>query len=230
MSRPDIRRSGGRDTDRDGSQRTRMPADVDAPDKILYGLTFRQLAILAVAAAVFYTAWRALHHLVPTVVLLGAGGLLAALAAVLVVGRRDGLRSSTETVGDRGSGSTPDDRGVTRPPQERHGGRMLSGARGGDLATVGRADRSRGGRTWGEGPAPVEFSNTRLGLSWHAARRRARPNFTTSAALISRKRAVPSRPFVRPTSRLTSSELVSSTPSPGSSLRTNRRTIELLRV
>jgi len=71
--------------------RARMPADVDAPDKILYGLTFRQLAILAVAAVVFYTAWRALHQLVPAPVLLGAGGVLGALAAALVVGRRDGL-------------------------------------------------------------------------------------------------------------------------------------------
>src|SRR5207244_1797904 len=53
--------------------RARMPADVDAPDKILYGLTFRQLAILAVAAVIFYAAWRSLHRLVPVPVLLGGG-------------------------------------------------------------------------------------------------------------------------------------------------------------
>ena len=32
----------------------RIHADVDQPDKIVYGLTARQLAILAVAAAVAY--------------------------------------------------------------------------------------------------------------------------------------------------------------------------------
>ena len=32
----------------------RIPADVDTPDKIVYGLTARQLAILAVAAVVCY--------------------------------------------------------------------------------------------------------------------------------------------------------------------------------
>jgi hypothetical protein len=76
---------------RDDTTRARMPSDVDAPDKILYGLTFRQLAILAVAAVIFYAGWRTLHNLVPEPVLLGAGGIIGALAAGLVVGRRDGL-------------------------------------------------------------------------------------------------------------------------------------------
>src|SRR5258707_2596247 len=56
--------------------RARMPADVDAPDKVLYGLTFRQLAILAVAAVIFYGGWQALHPLLPVPVLLGAAGIL----------------------------------------------------------------------------------------------------------------------------------------------------------
>jgi hypothetical protein len=76
---------------RDDTTRARMPSDVDAPDKILYGLTFRQLAILAVAAVIFYAGWRTLHTIVPEPVLLGAGGIIGALAAGLVVGRRDGL-------------------------------------------------------------------------------------------------------------------------------------------
>jgi PrgI family protein len=78
-------------TDTRDNNRARMPADVDAPDKILYGLTFRQLAILAVAAVILWAGWRALHQAVPIPVLLGAGGILAAMAAGLVVGRRDGL-------------------------------------------------------------------------------------------------------------------------------------------
>ncbi|MBM0273971.1 PrgI family protein [Micromonospora tarensis] len=68
-----------------------MPSDVDAPDKVLYGLTFRQLAILAVAALAFYGAWRALHHLVPALVLVGAAVVLGGLVFGVAVGRRDGL-------------------------------------------------------------------------------------------------------------------------------------------
>jgi hypothetical protein len=71
--------------------RARMPADVDAPDKVLYGLTFRQLAILAVAAVIFYGGWRALHTMVPVPVLLGAAVILGGLVFGLAVGRRDGL-------------------------------------------------------------------------------------------------------------------------------------------
>src|SRR4051794_36965142 len=75
----------------DEPYRARIPADVDAPDKVLYGLTFRQLAVLAVAAVAVYTGWRARHRRVPAPVLLGAAGIILVLAAGLVVGRRDGL-------------------------------------------------------------------------------------------------------------------------------------------
>lgn len=76
---------------RDDEVRARMPADVDAPDKVLYGLTFRQLAILAVAAVVFYGGWRTLHTLLPVPVLLGGCVVLGGLVFGLAVGRRDGL-------------------------------------------------------------------------------------------------------------------------------------------
>ena len=69
----------------------KVPSNVEAPDKILYGLTARQVAILAAAAAVAYLTFQALRDTAPTpalvaglIPLLGAGGLLA-------VGRRDGL-------------------------------------------------------------------------------------------------------------------------------------------
>jgi hypothetical protein len=71
--------------------RAKMAADVEAPDKVLYGLTFRQLAILAVAAVVFYAAWRGLHTIVPAPVLLGAGVIGGGLVFAVAVGRRDGL-------------------------------------------------------------------------------------------------------------------------------------------
>ncbi|MEV4201924.1 PrgI family protein [Micromonospora globbae] len=76
--------------DGDGA-RARMPADVDAPDKVVYGLTFRQLGTLAVAALAFYGAWRLLHDLVPPLVLVGAAVVLGGLVIGIVVGRRDGL-------------------------------------------------------------------------------------------------------------------------------------------
>ncbi|MFG1888083.1 PrgI family protein [Micromonospora sp. NPDC049051] len=68
-----------------------MPADVDAPDKIAYGLTFRQLAILAVAALAFYGAWQALHTLVPMPALIAVAVVVGGLAFGVAVGRRDGL-------------------------------------------------------------------------------------------------------------------------------------------
>lgn len=71
--------------------RARMPADVDAPDKVVYGLTFRQLAILAVAALIGYGAWNALHTLLPIPVLLGGAVVLGGVVFGLAVGRRDGL-------------------------------------------------------------------------------------------------------------------------------------------
>ncbi|TDC35123.1 PrgI family protein [Micromonospora sp. 15K316] len=77
--------------DRSDAGRVRMPADVDAPDKVAYGLTFRQLAILAVAALAFYGAWRFLHQLVPVPVLVGAAVVLGAMVFAVAVGRRDGL-------------------------------------------------------------------------------------------------------------------------------------------
>jgi hypothetical protein len=75
----------------DEPYRARIPADVDAPDKVLYGLTFRQLAILAVAAIVFYGAWRTLHAIVPMPILLAATVIGNGLVFGVAVGRRDGL-------------------------------------------------------------------------------------------------------------------------------------------
>src|SRR6266508_703408 len=69
----------------------RVPADVDAPDRVLYGLTFRQLAILAVAALVINRLWRTLAGVLPTPALLAVAVLAAAAAFGLAVGRRDGL-------------------------------------------------------------------------------------------------------------------------------------------
>jgi hypothetical protein len=68
----------------------RIPADVDQPDKIVYGLTARQLAILAVAAAVAYAVIRGVGHLLPQPILIGVLVPVAGTAVTLALGRRDG--------------------------------------------------------------------------------------------------------------------------------------------
>ena len=73
------------------SVRARVPADVEAPDRILAGLTTRQVAVLAVAAAAAYLGWHALHQVAPTSLLAGLAMPMAGLTFALVVGRRDGL-------------------------------------------------------------------------------------------------------------------------------------------
>lgn len=77
------------------SSRARMPADVDAPDKVAYGLTFHQLAIVAAGALCFYGVWLTLHDVVPAPLLVGAGVVFGGLVTGLALGRRDGLSLDT---------------------------------------------------------------------------------------------------------------------------------------
>lgn len=80
-----------RTLDADEPARVRIPADMDRPDRILAGLTGRQLAILAAAAAAVWVGYSAVHRLVP-LPLFGALAAPALVAALfLAVGRRDGL-------------------------------------------------------------------------------------------------------------------------------------------
>jgi hypothetical protein len=69
----------------------RIPADINQPDKIAYGLTFRQLLIVAMtggsAAAVYYL----FHQLLPVVILAAILLPLVALGIAIALGRRDGL-------------------------------------------------------------------------------------------------------------------------------------------
>ncbi|GAA1771901.1 PrgI family protein [Nonomuraea bangladeshensis] len=69
----------------------RIPADINQPDKIAYGLTFRQLLIVAltggIAAAVYYL----FHQLLPVVILAAILLPLIALGLAIALGRRDGL-------------------------------------------------------------------------------------------------------------------------------------------
>jgi hypothetical protein len=68
-----------------------VPADFEQPDRILYGLTARQVAIFANAGAVLWLVYLVLTPAVsPLVVLVGELPVIAAAAAV-AVGRRDGI-------------------------------------------------------------------------------------------------------------------------------------------
>ncbi|GIF98773.1 PrgI family protein [Catellatospora citrea] len=78
-------------TDQDLDLGAHIPADVDAPDKVLYGLTFRQLAIIAATAAGLWLGWRHLADDLPKPMLIAAGTVLAAVAVTVTLGRRDGL-------------------------------------------------------------------------------------------------------------------------------------------
>ncbi len=71
--------------------RARVPADVERADRLMFGLTFRQLVILAVTGLILYGAWSATATIVPPLVFLIAALPVVAFAFALAVGRRDGI-------------------------------------------------------------------------------------------------------------------------------------------
>jgi hypothetical protein len=71
--------------------RVRIPADVERPDKLLAGLTARQLAILAVTAVSLWAGYAATRHLVPPVVFGVVAVPVGAVAAMLALGRFEGI-------------------------------------------------------------------------------------------------------------------------------------------
>ena len=76
--------------DRDRS-RVRIPADVEREDRILANLTARQLAILSVAAVVLWAGYTATRHLVPIAVYGALALPLGSVAAMLALGRFEGV-------------------------------------------------------------------------------------------------------------------------------------------
>ncbi|OAA20764.1 PrgI family protein [Frankia sp. EI5c] len=69
----------------------RIPADVDREDRIVANLTARQVLLLALTAIVLYLGWAATRALLPLPVFALLAVPVAAVAAVLVLGQRDGL-------------------------------------------------------------------------------------------------------------------------------------------
>jgi hypothetical protein len=70
--------------------RARVPADVDQPDRILFGLTARQIVILSVAGLLLYGMWTALLTVLPPLVLAVVSIPLAGAAVAIATVRRDG--------------------------------------------------------------------------------------------------------------------------------------------
>lgn len=71
--------------------RARVPANVEQKDKIIFGLTGRQLVILTVTALLIYTAWTAVATVVHPVIFAVAALPVAGIGFVFAVGRRDGV-------------------------------------------------------------------------------------------------------------------------------------------
>jgi hypothetical protein len=68
-----------------------VPADVAEPDRIAFGLTFRQLGIIGGAGLGGFGLYRQFGPLLPPLVWSVAGILVLAAAVVVALGRRDGL-------------------------------------------------------------------------------------------------------------------------------------------
>src|SRR5919108_6352042 len=75
----------------DGRFAVHIPADVDREDRLLAGLSARQLAILVPTALVLWALYAGTRTVLPLPVFGACAAVVAATAAVLALGRRDGL-------------------------------------------------------------------------------------------------------------------------------------------
>lgn len=75
----------------DETPRATVPADIDAPDQIAFGLTFRQLAIVGCVAAAGWLLYSTFGPLLPAVVWVIVAIPVAGVTVVVALGRRDGL-------------------------------------------------------------------------------------------------------------------------------------------
>jgi PrgI family protein len=71
--------------------RIRVPADVELEDRLAFGLTARQLAVLVVTAIVAYLAFTTVASVAPLPLAAAAATPIALVGAGLAFGRRDGL-------------------------------------------------------------------------------------------------------------------------------------------
>lgn len=75
----------------DDIPRAAVPADIDAPDKIAWGLSFRQLAIIGTVGGAGWLLYSGFGSLLPPVVWVIAAIPVAGVTVVVALGKRDGL-------------------------------------------------------------------------------------------------------------------------------------------
>jgi len=75
----------------DPTPRAVVTADVNEPDRIAFGLTFRQLTIIGGAGLAGFGCYPTFGPLLPAAAWVVAGVVVFAVAVVLAIGRRDGL-------------------------------------------------------------------------------------------------------------------------------------------
>ena len=76
----------------------KVPADVELEDKLAFGLTARQLALLAGAGVSAYGVYLLLAAITPTVVALAAGLLIALIGLLVALGRWEGMSGDQLTL------------------------------------------------------------------------------------------------------------------------------------
>ena len=72
-------------------QRVPVPADVELPDKLVAGLTGRQVVITAIAVLVIWAGFEATRTVLPLPVFAVLAAPVAVVATALAIGQRDGL-------------------------------------------------------------------------------------------------------------------------------------------
>ena len=72
-------------------QRVPVPADTELPDRLVAGLTGRQVVITAIAVLVIWAAYMATRTVLPLPVFAVLGAPAAVIATALAIGQRDGL-------------------------------------------------------------------------------------------------------------------------------------------
>jgi hypothetical protein len=77
--------------ERVGRNRVRIPADVEREDRVLAGLTARQLAVLATGAVVLWVAYITLHRVVPLAAFGAFAVPVAGVVAFAALGRIEGI-------------------------------------------------------------------------------------------------------------------------------------------
>ncbi|MEV4691376.1 PrgI family protein [Micromonospora echinospora] len=75
----------------EAAPRAVVPANVNEPDRVAFGLTFRQLGIIGGVGLAAAGVYRSFGHLLPRPVWLVVGAVVFGVAVVVALGRRDGL-------------------------------------------------------------------------------------------------------------------------------------------